>query len=354
MKRKKAPEPRGEGRPATLLDVAKRAKVSKSTASRALSTPGRINERTVAKVRRAVEELRYVSHGVARALSTRRTRTIGAVIPTLENAIYAISIHSMEQRLHKAGYMLLVACHEFDLDVEVSAVEALVSRGVDAIALVGLAHHKKTTALLEQARVPYVLTWNYRSGNVPCVGFDNREAGFLVADYLVRLGHREFGVIAGITEGNDRAEARLAGIGDALTQAGLTLDYEYVVERPYSIDGGRDGLSILLGKRPRPTAVLCGNDILAIGAMHEARGRHVAVPGELSITGFDDMPLAEVFDPPLTTVHFPMAEVGANAATFLLAALGVAGAEPERELPVRLVVRGSAGRPDARVLRGAR
>ena len=339
----------------TLLDVAKHAKVSKSTASRALSTPGRINERTVAKVRRAVEELRYVSHGVARALSTRRTRTIGAVIPTLENAIYAISIHAMEQRLERAGHMLFVACHEFDLDVETKAVEAMISRGVDAIALVGLEHRKGTIALLEQARVPYVLTWNYRKdGKVPCVGFNNREAGFLMADYLVRLGHRKFGVIAGITDGNDRAAARLAGIADALGKAGLALDPEYVVERPYSIEGGRDGLSILLGKRPRPTAVLCGNDILAIGAMHEARGRHVVVPTELSITGFDDMPLAEVFDPPLTTVHFPMAEVGTNAATFLLGELGVSGERPDRELPVRLIVRGSASSPNARALQGSR
>ena len=331
--------------PVTLDDVARRARVSKSTASRALSRPGRVNEATAARIRQAAEVLNYVSHGVARALTTRRTRTIGAVIPTLDNAIYAISAHGMEQRLQRAGYMLFVACHEFDLDVETSAVQALLSRGVDGIALVGLEHRKKTMASIERARVPYVLTWNFQRGRLPCIGFDNREAGFLVADYLLRLGHRRFGVIAGITRGNDRAAARLAGIRGALEKAGVALRDDSVVEKPYSLEGGRDGLSTLLGKRNRPTAILCGNDILAIGAIHEARGRHIDIPREISITGFDDMPLAAVSAPPLTTVHFPMAEVGINAAEYLLNALGESDGVPERELPVRLVVRGSTARP---------
>ena len=307
-----------------------------------------MSEKTTARIVQAAKALSYVSDGVARALTTRRTRTIGAVIPTLDNAIYAISAHSMEQRLKKAGYMLLVACHEFDLDAEATAVEALISRGVDGIALVGLEHRKKTLELLLRARVPYVLTWNYQDGKQPCVGFNNREAGFLIADYLARLGHRSVGVIAGITKGNDRAVARLTGIRDALNGAGVELHNDCVVEKPYSIEGGRDGLSTLLSKRPRPTAVICGNDILAIGAMYEARGRHINVPSEISITGFDDMPLAAVSEPSLTTVHFPMAEVGINAATHLLCALGVIDEVPKRELPVRLVVRNSTAAPGVR------
>jgi LacI family transcriptional regulator len=114
--------------------------VSKSTASRAISNPGRVNEKTRTRVLRAAAKLNYVSHGVARALTTRSTRTVGAVIPTLDNAIYAISTHSLEQRLQKAGYMLLVASHEFDLDSETRAVEALIGRGADAIVLVGSAY----------------------------------------------------------------------------------------------------------------------------------------------------------------------------------------------------------------------
>jgi LacI family transcriptional regulator len=334
-----------------LLDVARRARVAKSTASRALSNPDRLNEKTVARVLKAAAELKYVSHGVARALTTRSTRTVGAVIPTLDNAIYAVSTHSLEQRLQKAGYMLLVASHEFDLDNEMRAVEALITRGVDAIALVGYEHRRRTLDLLAQSRVPYVLTWSYRKGRHPSVGFDNRPAGMLVADYLLALGHRHFGVIAGMMSGNDRAFARVQGVRESVARAGVALRDDCVVEMPYSIEAGREGLALLLARQPKTTAVVCGNDILAIGALHEAHVRHIDVPRNLSITGFDDMPLASITNPPLTTVHLPMAEVGLNAAAYLLNALGVAKDPVQHELPMQLVVRGSAGSPTIR--RGA-
>jgi len=267
------------------------------------------------------------------------------VIPTLDNAIYAVSTHSLEQRLQKAGYLLLVASHEFDLQAETRAVEALITRGVDAVALVGLKHRRRTLDLLDRAQVPYVLTWNYRRGRQPAIGFDNREAGMLVADHLLALGHRHFGVIAGITKDNDRALARVQGLRARLARAGIALRPECVVEKSYSIESGRAGLATLLERDAKITAILCGNDILAIGAMHEARSRGLDVPRDVSITGFDDMPLASVTNPPLTTVHLPMAEVGRHAAEYLLSVLASAGSSVREELPVRLVVRGSTAKP---------
>ena len=331
--------------PATLLDVARRARVAKSTASRAISNPGRVNEKTAARILKAAADLHYVSHGVARALSTRSTRTVGAVVPTLDNAIYAVSTHSLEQRLQKAGYMLLVACHEFDLDAEIRALEAFLSRGADAIVLVGLTHRKRAFELLRRAAIPYVLTWNYRAGPHPCVGFDNHEAGVLIADHLLALGHRRIAMIAGITRGNDRAAARVRGVRDRLARAGVGLAAGRLVERGYSLGDGREGAAMLLACKPRPTAIICGNDILALGALDELRRRGIRVPGDVSITGFDDMPLAAVATPPLTTVHFPMAEVGTNAAAFLLEALGAAGGPVQQRLQVRLVVRESSAAP---------
>lgn len=334
---------------ATLADVARRARVAKSTASRAISNPGRVSEKTAARILKAAAQLDYVSHGVARALSTRSTRTVGAVIPTLDNAIYAVSTHSLEQRLQKAGYMLLVACHEFDLDAETRALEALLSRGADAIVLVGLTHRKRTFELLSRAKVPYVLTWNYRAGPHPCVGFDNHAAGMLIADHLLALGHRRIGMIAGIAKDNDRAAARVRGVRDRLAREGLRFAQGCLVEREYSLSGGRDGLSALLSRDPSPSAVICGNDILALGALDEARRRGIDVPGKLSITGFDDMPLAAVATPPLTSVHFPMAEVGSNAAAYLLEVLGQGNGPVQQRLQVRLAVRESSGRvPRAR------
>jgi LacI family transcriptional regulator len=190
-----------------------------------------------------------------------------------------------------------------------------------------------------------LLTWNYGNGKHPAVGFDNQHAGRLLADYLLQLGHRRFGVIAGILKDNDRASARLKGVQESLMLAGIPFSDNCVVERPYSIEGGRDGLSLLLTRKPLPTAIICGNDILAVGALYEARARHIEVPEKLSIAGFDDMPLASVTSPPLTTVHFPMAEVGTNAAVYLLNVLGASQEPVEHELPIRLTVRGSVGPP---------
>lgn len=336
----------GQKPPVTLSDVARKAGVSKSTASRALANSPRLRPLTVKRVQRIAEQLNYVSHGIARALATRRTRTIGAVIPTLDNALYAISTHSLEQRLQRDSYVLLVACHEFNLDTEYGLIQAFIGRGIDALVLVGIEHSKKTFDLLDQTRIPYVLTWNYDPRlRRPCVGFDNREAGRMAADYLLRIGHKHFGVIAGILRGNDRATARLQGIKEALAAHGVKVPSGCIVERPYSIEGGREGLSMLLQRTPRPTAVLCGNDVLAIGAVKEARERHLRVPQELSITGFDDMPIAAVMEPGITTVHFPMVEVGHNAALHILRALGVESEEPIYDLPLRLVTRASTSTP---------
>jgi LacI family transcriptional regulator len=181
------------------------------------------------------------------------------------------------------------------------------------------------------------------------VGFDNRYAGRLIAEHLLRLGHRRIGMIAGITEFNDRAADRLAGVRQTLANAGLKLPPDLVVERPYSLDGGTEGIALLLARSRPPTAIICGNDILALGALREAHVRNINIPRELSITGFDDMPIAELGNPPLTTVHFPMAEVGRHGGTALLHALGETEDSPETELPLRLVVRKSTAPPPSRL-----
>ena len=330
---------------ATLEDVARRAGVHKATASRALSAPGMISPETVKRVRAAMRELGYVSNGVARALSTRKTRTIGSILPTLDNAIYAVSTVSLERRLERSGYVLLVACHEFNLEAETRALEAMLSRGVDGLVLVGHEHSRATLARLRASNVPHVFTWSSPRTSRPSVGFDNREAGVLVARHLIELGHRRIAMVAGIVSGNDRARERLAGVRDALEEAGIRLPDDRVTQRPYSLEGGAEGLAQLMRSTHPPTAIICGNDVLALGALREARALGIAVPGQLSVTGFDDMPMARVVSPELTTVHLPMEEVGWNAGELLLGMLGEAVGPATRNLPITLVVRESSGPP---------
>ena len=334
---------------ATVRDVALLARVSTATVSRALSQPRIVRPQTRERIERAVVRLNYISDGVARALSTRRTRTIGAVIPTLDNAIYAASTHSLQKALQRAGYTLLLACHEFDLTAEARMVRAFAGRGVDALVLVGTAHDAATLRLLPALGIPCVLTWALdKSQRHASVGFDNRDAGRMIAEHLLQLGHRRIGVISGIARGNDRARDRLQGLRATLARAGVKLPREHVVQAAYSLGAGREAFSGLM-QRGRFTAVACGNDVLGIGAIQQAQHLGMQVPADISITGFDDMEFASVVTPALTTVRFPMAEIGRETARHLIERLE-GNARPRCiELPLELVVRESAGAPRQRL-----
>jgi LacI family transcriptional regulator len=330
---------------AKLADVARLSRVSTATVSRALTLPHKVKPATAARINQAVETLGYVVHGAARALASRRTRTIGAVIPTLDNTIFANTVQALQKTLDEAGYMLLVASHEYDAQVEARVTRALIEHGVDALVLLGTTHQPGLLQLLEAHQVPCVLTWALAGGRFPCVGFDNRAAAVSIARHLFELGHRDFAMISGVTAGNERASERQHGVRAALAERGLSLPPQRVVEKPYTLSAGREGLREILAGGPAPTAVICGNDVLAIGALAECHERDIAVPARISITGFDDMEIAAVVTPGLTTVRFPAGDLGALAARHLLARLAGREVEMRTELPVELVVRGSTAPP---------
>jgi LacI family transcriptional regulator len=203
--------------------------------------------------------------------------------------------------------------------------------------------------------MPYVLSWTLdRAGRHPCVGFDNRAAATRLVKYLLELGHRRFAMIAGITANNERATQRRDAVRDALAARGIRLPSDRIVEKPFTFDAGREGLAQLLdGEGEPPTVVVCGNDVLALGAIAECDARGVRVPEALSITGFDDMDIAALMKPGLTTVRFPTADLGTVAAGHLLARLAGRQVPQRRELPVELVVRESTA-PPPRARRGQR
>ncbi|MBY0267408.1 MAG: substrate-binding domain-containing protein [Burkholderiales bacterium] len=331
-------------RAARLADVARLAKVSTATVSRALTLPHKVKTRTLERVQQAASSLGYVAHGAARALASRRTQTIAAVVPTLDNAIFANTIHALQRRLDEAGYVLLLASHEFDADIEARVTRKLIERGVDGLVLLGTTHHPEIYRMLEAHALPYVLTWAWdERGNHPCVGFDNHAAAQRITEHLLDLGHRRFAMVSGITAQNERAQERLAGVRAALAARGLEL--QRVVEKPYTHTGGREGLRAVFAGAEPPTAVICGNDVLAIGAIAECHARGLKVPEDVSITGFDDMELAGMMKPALTTMRFPTAELGAYAANHLLMRLEGKVVDLRCKLPTELVVRDSTAAP---------
>ena len=331
-------------KPTLLSDVARMAGVSLATASRTLSEPDIVHPDTRKRVQEAVTKLGYVPHGAARALASKRSRTIGAVIPTLDNPIFASSIQAMQKRLAEDGYTLLLGSHEYDLEAELGVVSALVQRGVDGIVLVGTDHDPAVYRLLDKAGLPYELTWTLDGGAFHhCLGFSNRAAAARVALHLVGLGHRRFAMVSGLTATNDRARERVAGVSETLHAHGLKLGKGLLVEIEFSIHNGREALGRILAADPSVTAIVCGNDILAIGVLVEAAARGIRVPGTMSVTGFDDIDLAREWTPALTTVRLPVSEIGQRAAGRMLARLDEEAPPRIEEVHVELVQRASSG-----------
>lgn len=334
-------------------DVARRAGVSTATVSRALSRPDLVRPGTRERVAAAAAALGYVPDGAARALALGRTRTVGIIVPTLDHAIFARATQALQHALAEGGFQLLVATHEYSPVVEVSAARAFLERGVDALVLVGTDNSPQLAELLAAERTPVLVTWSFDTRH-PSIGFDNRAAGRIAAQHLIDLGHRDLGVISGLMRHNDRARGRVEGVRDALAAAGLALPESRISEQPFSLAAGRAGLRALLDLAPAPTGIVCGNDLLACGALIEARALGRDVPGELSVVGCDNLELAQHMDPALSTVHLPTTELGRRAGRALLDALA-GGRLPKRiELPIELVVRGTTAPPRPAEAGGAR
>jgi LacI family transcriptional regulator len=330
----------------TLSDVAVLAGVSTATVSRCLNAPNTVRPAMRDKVGRAIDELGYVPHGAARALASQRTHTIGAVIPTIDNAIFSKGLQALQRRLGESGYTLLLATSEYDIDREREQVETLVSRGVDGMLLVGQLHAPQVHELLLDKTIPYVHTWVFdEASDHPCVGFDNREAARRMATYLLEIGHRDIGMITPIARCNDRAAARILGVRDALADYDLTLPAARLLECPYSVAHARRSFRALMSGQSRPSAVICSNDILALSALIECRALGVAVPRDVSITGFADLEFAEHFEPGLTTMHIPGEEMGRCAAEYLLARLSGEPVPANMEFNASLIVRGTTAPP---------
>lgn len=301
---------------------------------------------------RAVDELGYMPHFGGRALASNRSNTMGAVIPTMENAIFARGLQAFQEALDEAGVTLLVASSGYDPDSEYEQIRALVGRGADGLLLIGVARPGKTYEFLKRRRVPYVIAWNYRAHDQRCyVGFDNRQAAREITHQVIALGHRRIAMLAGVTHNNDRASDRVEGVRAAMDEAGLAGRDLKIAEAHYSLNSGRRACAELLELRPAPTAIICGNDVLAVGAITMAKSRGLRVPEDLSVTGFDDIELARAVEPNLTTIHVPHRRMGKAAARALLAIRDGVTDCPGVMLETQLIMRGSLGPPPSAATR---
>jgi LacI family transcriptional regulator len=304
----------------TLLDVAREAGVSTATVSRVLNAPSRVQQDTRDRVEAAVASLGYRPNVSARALAAGRTGTIGAVIPTMENAIFARGLQAFQESLGAAGFTLLVASSSYSEALEEEQIRTLAARGADGLLLIG--HHRQARILdfLAARRIPALAAWAWRDDSaMPGIGFSNHDAMRDLARAVIAAGHRRIGMITAETAANDRARDRVEGVRSAMAEAGLDPAALRVAETAYGFAEGADAFDRLIAAAAPPTAVICANDVLAVGAIGAARAAGLTVPDDVSITGFDDIEIATIVAPPLTTVHVPHREMGLHAADMLVA-----------------------------------
>lgn len=326
-------------------DVALRAGVSTATVSRVFNGTARVRADKHEAVLRAAGELGFVANGAARALSTRRFMAVGAVVPNIENEAFVRTLSSFQERLRRVGYTLIAANAGYDLEDGLREASFLLERGIDGLMLVGDIHHPQLRARIERHRIPAVQTFSL-SATQPCIGFDNEASAGRAANYLMDLGHRRIGVISGSRKDNDRGAARVRGVKYALETRDLDLRPEHDIEISYGIGGGRDGFRQMLSAGvPPPTAIICGTDQIAFGAMIEARAQGIEVPRDLSVIGHNDSDFAAFLTPSLTTINIHSAEIGRAAAEHLIARMEGRSVVRVTEIDAELIVRGSTTPP---------
>ena len=307
------------GRP-TIRDVAERAAVSLSTVSAVLNATAPTSQATRLRVLAAVAELGYEPNSQARNLKSRRSHAIGLIVPDVLNPFFALVAEGIGDAARDRDYVLVLCSTDSDAERESSYARLLRAQRLD-----GVVHLSGTglppAALVERAAGAPVVSVDERVPGVPgpFVGSDNRRGARLAAELALRHGHRRFGIVAGPT-GLWTAEQRLAGYREALAAAGIDPDDVPTLRGDYRLESGRAAARTLLAGPPgeRPTVLLAANDLMAIGALQHAASIGLAVPLDLSVVGYDDIPLATVVTPSLTTVRQPAREMGRAAAELLL------------------------------------
>ena len=331
-----------------MKDVAVAAKVSTATVSRCLNEPGKVSKNTRTRVMQAIDTLNYTPNFGARAIAANRTGIFGAVIPTMENAIFARGVEAFQKVLVEKNATMLVASSDYDPEQEARQIRTLVGRGADGLLLIGFQRSPEIYRFLSEREIPVVIAWACTTDtNQSFVGFDNHAASMELVEKAISLGHRSFAYISAPTHLNDRARERVSGAKMAVAKAGLDPLAVQVIETDYSIQNGRDAFVKIAEMRQGhvPSLVICGNDVLAVGAIQAAENLGLIVPYDVSVVGFDDIELSSVISPALTTVHVPHQDMGRLAAETLYSLVTDASDPMHIKLETQIVMRDSLGPP---------
>ena len=328
---------------ATIREVANLAGVAPITASRVINDSGYASEDVRKRVKQAAEQLNYVPNFLAKSLKSKRTQTLALVITDITNPFWTTVARGVEDAASKKGYNVIFCNTDESASKQSGYLKTLIQKQVDGILLVPAQSEDNPIEFLRQQNVQVVmLDRKLPNVQVDVVRCDSQGGAYQLVKLLIRLGHRRIAFLSGPI-GVSSAEDRMAGYNLALKDAGLEINDQLVFSGEYSVDSGYQRTKRLLSMSPRPTAMFASNNFIAIGALKALRDAHVVVPDEMSVVGFDDLPLSIVVDPFLTVADQPAYEMGRLATQRLLEHLDGEVVDKVQEilLPVSIIERKS-------------
>ncbi|MEX1057627.1 MAG: LacI family DNA-binding transcriptional regulator [Natronospirillum sp.] len=328
---------------ATIKQVSKQADVSVATVSRVLNGTQWVAPSTRARVTAAMEALGYQPNSSARALATSRTEIIGLVLGDLGGPFFGDVMDQVEQEARRHDKHLLITSGRYSPEKEMEAIDFLLRRQVDALILhVDYLSDAALLSLCQRTTTPIVLLNRFVPGlEDRCIYVDNQRGGRLATEYLLRRGHRDIATVTGPLYKSD-SRARLSGYQQALANAGVRYDPLRVIESDYTEPGGSHAMLKLLERGPHPSAVVCGNDLLAFGVLRMLKERNLKTPEDVAVVGYDDIVMSSYFEPNLTTVHIPVGNMGTQATRLAVALADKTRISVQQELDLQLIVRHSA------------
>ncbi|HLJ47976.1 MAG TPA: LacI family DNA-binding transcriptional regulator [Bryobacteraceae bacterium] len=331
----------------TIVDIARKLKLSPMTVSRALTGNREVSERTRQKVLRTATALGYQPNRWARSLVTRRSSIIGIVIPDISHSFFAEITCGVEEVIEKSGYDILLCHSRSNAERERSEISMLVGSRVDGLIVASVQPEQSPEPFtrLTEMKVPFVLVDRFfPKSEFASVRVDDRIVGRLATECLIALGHRRIAHIEG--RGISPGSFRKLGHLDALKAASIASRKEWILEGDFSLESGREAMRAILRMKPRPTAVFAANDPMAVGAVYACRDAGLRVPEDISIVGAGNIESPHHPNPFLTTVDWPREELGRVAATILLESIKPSGEmQPTSKVfEPRLLIRQSTGR----------
>jgi len=337
----------GGQRVTTIKDVARLADVSTATVSHVINETRYVSDELRARVLEAMETLDYRPNVLAQGLRGGETHTIGLVVPDNANPFFAEVSRAVEDVGFARGYSVILCNTGDDLERERAYIDVLVAKQVDGIIFIAAGDHHEHLDELTRRSVPLVLAdRDVDLTDADVVLVNNERGGYEATKHLLDLGHRWIGCIAGPSEATPSAD-RVEGYVRALREARVPVEDAAIETGDFRYQGGEAAAERLLGGSERPTAIFACNDLMAIGALRAVRGAGLSVPHDISVVGYDDIPLASAMSPALTTVAQPVDQLGALSTELLLSRIenGSVGTAQRIMLETRLVIRGSSGPP---------